>query len=159
MEESSPQKLAPQVVRLWRLNGCFLLFIVFFGYVGGAWLISSQIPLLLLVLLGGLLLILLIAGLLYVPKYQYACWHYIVRDDEIELRHGVWFTKRSVIPIVKIQHVDTVQGPLMRAYGVTALILATSAGMHTIPGILPHVADALRQTILTIAKVDDDDQP
>ncbi len=41
---------------------------------------------------------------------------------------GVWFRRRTIIPLERIQNINVVQGPLMRVYGVKAIQIETAGG-------------------------------
>ena len=52
------------------------------------------------------------------PKVRWMRWRYEVRESEIELQHGIFIVKRTLIPMVRVQHVDTSQGPILRKYNL-----------------------------------------
>jgi membrane protein YdbS with pleckstrin-like domain len=58
--------------------------------------------------------------------------------------------------MVRVQHVDTSQGPIMRAFGLSDVKVSTAAGVHAIPALADHDADALRDRIAVLARVTDD---
>jgi membrane protein YdbS with pleckstrin-like domain len=65
-----------------------------------------------------------VAALLYgvidigiVPKRKWRSWRYAIGDAEIELRHGIWWQTWTLVPMARIQHVDTRRGPLARRSG------------------------------------------
>lgn len=48
------------------------------------------------------------------PKIRWERWRYEVRENEIEVQHGLFVVKRTLIPMVRVQHVDTTQGPILK---------------------------------------------
>jgi len=52
----------------------------------------------------------------FVPRWKWERWWHMIRDQEIELEHGVWIRKRTLIPLRCVQHVDVKQDPLARKY-------------------------------------------
>lgn len=72
---------------------------------------------------------------LIVPRLRYNRWSYTFNEQEVELHHGIWLRKRTIIPMVRVQHVDMKQGPLLRHYGLASITLATAAGSHQIPAL------------------------
>lgn len=107
-------------------------------------------------LLGSILLFAFLFIYLF-PKIRWNRWRYEVREAEIELQHGLFIVKRTLIPMVRVQHVDTTQGPLLRKYGLAVLTISTAATVHAIPAIPTEEADTLRRQISELARVAEDD--
>ena len=87
------------------------------------------------------------------PVLEYRYYRYAVRDNDLIVQQGVLFRKWSTIPLHRIQHVDTRQGPLERMIGIASLQLYTAAGMHadgSIPGLDTEEAENLRDTLSQI---------
>ncbi|MFB6367091.1 PH domain-containing protein [Paenibacillus elgii] len=99
----------------------------------------------------------IVLTVLVMPELRWKRWRYEVREDEIMLQQGVMFVKRTLIPMVRIQHVDTNQGPLLRAYGLSGITFSTAAGSHEIPALNNETAEALRVRIAELAKVSHED--
>lgn len=91
------------------------------------------------------------------PVIRWKRWRYEVREQEIELQRGVFFVKRTLVPMVRVQHVDTVQGPLLRKYGLATITISTAATVHEIPALDMYEADELRNSISALARVAEDD--
>lgn len=90
------------------------------------------------------------------PEVRYRRWRWEVRDEEVRLREGLIVVTQTVIPMVRVQHVDTAQGPIMRTLGLTDVHVWTAAGKHTIPALSNEHATQLRDRIATLARVTDD---
>lgn len=84
-------------------------------------------------------------------------WRYEVRASEIELQHGLFIVKHTLIPMVRVQHVDTAQGPILRKYNLAGITVSTAATNHVIPALVTEEADELRNRISALAKVAEDD--
>ena len=84
-------------------------------------------------------------------------WRYEVREQEIELQHGVLFITRTLVPMVRVQHVDTQQGPLLRKYQLATVTISTAATVHEIPALPIEEAEELRVYISQLARVADED--
>ena len=95
--------------------------------------------------------------ILLLPKLRWKRWRYEVRDQEIELQRGVFIIKRTLIPMVRVQHVDTQQGPLLRKYQLSTVIISTAATVHEIPALVMVEAEELRNSISRLARVADED--
>ncbi len=91
------------------------------------------------------------------PKLRWNRWRYEVREQEIELQHGVIITRRTLIPMIRVQHVDTEQGPLLRRYGLAAIQVSTAATIHEIPAVEMEEAEEMRKMISALARVATED--
>ncbi|MGG0642333.1 PH domain-containing protein [Sporosarcina gallistercoris] len=91
------------------------------------------------------------------PKIRWSRWRYEVRETEIELQHGIFIVTRTLIPMVRVQHVDTSQGPILKKYDLSAISISSAATVHSIPAIATEEADELRNRISALAKVAEDD--
>jgi membrane protein YdbS with pleckstrin-like domain len=91
-----------------------------------------------------------------VPSIRWHRWRYAVNEREIDLQHGVVILTRTLVPMARVQHVDTRQGPILRHYGLATVVIATAAGAQEIPALAVDVADALRGRIADLAGVADD---
>lgn len=91
------------------------------------------------------------------PKLKWRRWRYEVRETEIELQHGVIFTKRTLVPMIRVQHVDTNQGPILKKYNLATVEISTAATVHKIPALDLNEAEELRYYIGKLTKVADED--
>jgi len=91
------------------------------------------------------------------PKIRWERWRYEVRENEIEVQHGLFVVKRTLIPMVRVQHVDTTQGPILKRYSLGNISISTAATVHTIPALVMDEADGLRARISELARVAEDD--
>jgi len=85
------------------------------------------------------------------PSLEHEYYRFEIREHDILVQHGVLFRKWSSIPLHRIQHVDTHQGPLERIIGLVTLRIYTAAGNHfdgAIPGLRPDRATELQQKII-----------
>jgi membrane protein YdbS with pleckstrin-like domain len=90
------------------------------------------------------------------PVLRYRTWRYAIREEEIDLLHGSFRRTRTIVPMIRVQHVDTSQGVLGRMLDITTLTVHTAAGSHGIPGLDIGDADRLRTEIAMRARVPDD---
>jgi membrane protein YdbS with pleckstrin-like domain len=98
-----------------------------------------------------------LVSVVFFPKIYWNRWRYEVLEHEIDLQYGVFFVKRTLIPMTRVQHVDTKQGPLLRKYGLATVTISTAATIHEIPALSNDVADDLRDRIAKLARVTDDE--
>ncbi|MFP8487526.1 PH domain-containing protein [Gracilimonas sp. Q87] len=93
----------------------------------------------------------LLIGLLY-PKLRWQRWKYDVSEKEIDLLRGIIIKKRTLVPINRVQHVDTRQGPVYRKFGLSSVTISTAATTHEIPALDDETANELRNTISSLVR-------
>ncbi len=155
--QAPANQLDPKVKTAWRLEALVtlsipLLIAIVFPAVASFTGIPSWIPMLALVVV----LSLVVVSVGIAPNVRYRRWRWEVREEEIRLREGLIIVTQTVIPMVRVQHVDTAQGPIMRALGLTDVHVWTAASKHTIPALTDEHAADLRDRIATLARVTDD---
>ena len=91
------------------------------------------------------------------PKIRLKFWRYEIHQDEIDIQHGILIIKRTLIPMVRVQHVDTEHGPIMRKFGLATLSIYTAGSTHKIPALAFNQAQTLRSQIAHLAQVSDED--
>jgi membrane protein YdbS with pleckstrin-like domain len=96
------------------------------------------------------------ASTLISPNIRYRQWRYEIRESEVDLKFGFITHVRQLVPMARIQHVDTRRGPLQRRFGLASVILYTAAGSIEIPALSVEVATDVRDRIATLANVHDD---
>ena len=84
------------------------------------------------------------------PGRIYRRWGYDIGDEQLRILRGYLWRMDTIVPFNRIQHIDVVQGPLQRMFGLSTLIVHT-AGTHnsivTLPGLTPPDAETMRDTI------------
>ncbi len=96
----------------------------------------------------------LVVAPLVVPRLRWRRWRWDVRPQAIDIRHGTLTIRRTLIPLERVQHVDTRRGVLEQMLGLSTVIVHTAAGSHTIPLLSEWDADALGGRIASLADVD-----
>lgn len=156
---SEPQKrISKKALSVWRISGAFSsgFFMLIATAVTVAtflfeWTLWIMIASVILATLYTFLFVFLI------PSLRWKRWRYELRENEIELQYGVFITVRTLIPMVRVQHVDTVQGPILRKYNLATVAISTAATIHEIPALDMEEAEGLRQSISRLARVADED--
>lgn len=92
---------------------------------------------------------------------RYRIWRYRVREDSLYLERGVFRRVRTVVPHVRIQHVDVSRSPTERVFGLATTVVYTAGSRGAdvaIPGLTPERADDLQTRLkqLAIAAEGDD---
>jgi len=92
-----------------------------------------------------------------VPELRWRRWRWDLTDEGIDIQHGAISVNRTLIPWVRVQHVETQRGIFEQAFGLSTVIVHNAAGSHTIPLLAQADAEELRERIAARAKTDDDE--
>jgi uncharacterized protein len=151
------ERLDPRARTVWRINAALWAVLLLGALGASAWLLERWgVPRPFLVLAWTVAAALAALGVTVAPGVLYGHWRYELRADEIDLQHGLSTITRTLIPMPRIQHVDTQRGPIQRSLGLASVVLYTAAGASTIPGLASETADGLRDRIAALAGVRDD---
>jgi len=85
-----------------------------------------------------------------VPHRRYRRLRYRLTDRMLHSLHGWMFHTDTMVPFVRVQHIDVVRGPLDKLFGTASLVVHT-AGTHnsivTVAGLAPGRAAEIRDVI------------
>ena len=152
------EKIDDDALRVWRTAG-WISAAAYAAVVGAVlWLtLRFHWPAWIVILLAIVAASAAIIEIAVVPNVRMARFRYAIRDDEIDLLHGLVVRKRTLIPMVKVQHVDTKQGPILRRYGLFTVTFSTAAGKHEIPALGAARAEEVQSRIAKLARITDDE--
>ncbi|MBO1513621.1 PH domain-containing protein [Metabacillus bambusae] len=151
-------QISLKALTVWRLGAIIsavvcLLVVISVG-VGAYFL---ELPYWITIIVALIWLLYSLIAIFVVPKIRHRVWRYEVHEHEIDLQYGLFIIKRVLVPMVRVQHVDTHQGPLLRKYELASIEISTAATKHEIPALDIKEADLLRDHISRLARVTDDD--
>ena len=85
-----------------------------------------------------------------VPERRYRRLRYALHPKLLQVVRGWLFHIDTIVPLIRVQHIDVTRGPLDKAFGTATLVVHT-AGTHnsivTLPGLAPERASAIRDEI------------
>ncbi len=160
MRSSPKSKLSNSAIQAWRISTTIAmvililipLFVWLFSIIDGAafspWLMLSITVM--LVIIAGLCIF-------FIPEIRWRRWSYDVDRHEIDLQSGIFIITRTLVPIKRVQHVDTRQGPILRSYGLADVTISTAATTHRIPALDESTADEVRDQISKFARLAKED--
>ena len=158
MKAEPAERLDPRAKTLWRITGALgaLPLLAVGASVSWSLLRGVGVPSLLgiLPLLAALALSVALAGV--VPDLRWRRWRYEIREDEVDLQRGILWVSRTLVPLARIQHVDTQSGPLQRRFGLATVIFYTAAGANQIPELSAPVAAEVRDRIAELTREQDE---
>ena len=143
---------------VWRLYGVFkTLFIVLLVAVCIFLTVFFDWPIFMEYIAVAIGIITAVTSIWLFPKIRWEHWRYEVREHEIEIQSGLFIVTTTLIPMVRVQHVDTSQGPILKKYDLANISISTAATTHIIPMLITSDADNLRARISELARVAEDD--
>ena len=111
--------------------------------------------------LAALLWVAITAGLIWLavvwPVRSYEATSYEVDSAGIEINRGVYWRAVIAVPRSRVQHIDVLQGPLRRRFGLASLVMFTAGTQHSsvrLDNLEHQVAIALRDRLLPQASDD-----
>jgi len=152
------ERLDLRAITLWRITGLLNLLPLLVGAglagwaltrFGGVSLFVALLPVLAVLVLG-----IVVVGV--APVLRWRRWRYEIRPDEIDLQRGILWVGRTLVPLARIQHVDTRQGPLQRRFGLSTVVFYTAAGPNQIPELSALVAAEVRDRIAVLTGEQDE---
>ena len=158
MRDLPANQLNPRIKNVWRISDAIWIVIVFLCCFAPFAIIAAVEPteewagvVALIVAVGFAALFVLCVGVL--PPIRYARWRYELTPDYLDIARGIFWRKRFIIPFIRVQNTDTRQGPVLRAFRLSSVTVATAAGEHEIPGLGNEEADLLRDRAAELARL------
>lgn len=98
-----------------------------------------------------------VAAIVFFPAKTYRRLKYRLTDRLLQVTRGWTFHTDTVVPLVRVQHLDVVRGPIDKMFGIATLVVHT-AGTHnsivTVPGLAPERAAEMRDIIREHVRTD-----
>lgn len=85
---------------------------------------------------------------------RYRIWRFEIREDELYLERGVITRVKTVVPYVRIQHVDSRRGPIERLLRLASTVVYTAGSRGAdvlVPGLRPERSEELQQELKRLA--------
>lgn len=89
--------------------------------------------------------------------YRYKYYRYEITSDALSFQKGYVFRSITHVPITRIQHIETEQGPFLRKENLIEIVIHTAATSHHIACLSVKDAMALREQIIQLIKVAKED--
>ncbi|MDQ3856151.1 MAG: PH domain-containing protein [Chloroflexota bacterium] len=149
------QRLDPRAKTLWRISGVVEAAFTVPVAAGVVFVLQAvtRLPTLVTLLPLALVLLTAIIAIFIAPSVRWRRWRYEIRDTEVDLQRGVIYITRTLVPLARVQHVDTQQGPFERWLGLATVVFFTAGGSHKIPALDSGAAREVAGRIGDLAKV------
>lgn len=151
------EKLPSEIKFIWRLSA-YLDFLFLLLVTVGTFIWKVLAPAGMKQPLTWISIILLIISIitllteLALVSYHWNFWTYLIDERHVELHHGFFFRKQTIIPIARVQNVTLKQGPILRLKDLQKIEIVTAAGSSKIDGLLSSQADTLKELIMKLAQ-------
>ncbi len=158
MKAEPANRLDPRARSLWRLTGALQAAPILAGGAFGTYVLYrwAEAPsyFVALPVLGALALAVLFVVVL--PPVLWRRWRYEIRPLEVDLQRGLIRVTRTLVPMARVQHVDTKRGPLQRRLGLSTVVFYTAAGPNEIPQLAQNTAAEVRDRIAELTRAADE---
>ena len=98
-----------------------------------------------------------LSGIMVAPERIYRRLGYAIDGRLLRTVRGWLFHTDTVVPFVRVQHIDVTRGPFDKMFG-TAMLVVHTAGTHnsivTLPGLSPERAAEIREAIRSEIRAD-----
>ena len=98
-----------------------------------------------------------LSGITVAPERIYRRLGYAIDGRLLRTVRGWLFHPATIVPFVRVQHIDVTQGPFDKMFGTATLVVHT-AGTHnsivTLPGLSPQRAAEIREAIRAEIRAD-----
>ncbi|MEV0651069.1 PH domain-containing protein [Phytomonospora sp. NPDC050363] len=97
-----------------------------------------------------------LAYLIAMPRLRYRVHAWELGEDALYAASGWWWRKHRITPLSRVQTVDTVQGPIQRAFGLASVTMTTAstAAQVTVAGLSRADAEQLAARIGESARLE-----
>ncbi|WP_169713620.1 PH domain-containing protein [Paludifilum halophilum] len=149
MQQPPQHRIDPLAIRVWRISG-ILTTIFLYSITGGVTIAVHTFGWTDWITAAGLIIATLSAVplIFLAPQLRWRYYRYEISEKEVYIQSGFFSIKRTLIPMVRVQHVNTSQGPVLRRYRLAELEIHTAGGgSFSIPALKMNDADELRDRI------------
>lgn len=155
MKEMPANQLDPRVKAVWRINDAIWITVIGLcaGFCVALLMLVPGVWLWPLIVFGIAMVVAYVVWLVVLPPIRYVRWRYEVSDDYLDIAKGIVWRKRYTIPFIRVQNTDTRQGPILRAFELASVTVATAAKEHVIPGLEFQTAEQLRDRAAELARI------
>ena len=104
-----------------------------------------------------ILILITLVTVVVIPNRTYRRLRYRLTDRLLQVMRGWLVHSDTVVPLVRVQHLDVVRGPLEKMFGTSTLVVHTAGTLNstvTVPGLAPERAAEIRDVIREHVRTD-----
>lgn len=88
-----------------------------------------------------------LAWAVFAPIVRFRRYRYKLAEDRIEIQEGIFYIRRTMVPIDRIHQIDIVRGPLDSRFGLAKVTVTTAGGTATMRFLELEKAEDICQTL------------
>jgi len=158
MRQPPINRIATDAIKAWKITAALYVTVLWLLTIAGVVLFFVfDLPLWYIILAIIICLLSTYIIVFLIPKLRWRRWRYELFEQEIYIQHGILIMSRTLVPMIRVQHVDTQQGPILKKFQLASVTISTAATTHEIPALSDKDASDLRDRISALARVDEDD--
>lgn len=157
------KKISKKAINVWRVTdfiqnliGLIIIGGLIFSFHYFNWVHWVGI---ILYMLLGLVVIIMIYELTIRPVLLQKTWRYDIDENYIQLKYGFINKYSLIIPMSRVEYVNTNQGPILRHYDLSVLTIGTITSANAIPAIPVAEAQEIRELIIHLAELESNESP
>lgn len=137
---------APAYWRVSALIGAVFWLLVAAGSTATAFLMPDRWWTGLLIAAAVVVVLAVLLGLAVIPALRYRVHRWEVTDTAVHVRHGWLPVVDEIVPLSRVQTVDSMQGPLMRRFGLRTVKVSTASAAGTV--LISCLDDAVARDVI-----------
>lgn len=151
-------RLDPRMLKVWRQGSLVAIAVTLaIAAIAVALALHFSWPLPIVCGIAAAVLLIELIDLAISPRIQYETWRYDVTSTDVDLYTGIFVKKRIIVPLVRVQHVESKQGPIMKPNGLASVLVSTAGESFEIPGLAEAEAAELRDRVAELARLAKED--
>ncbi len=96
--------------------------------------------------------IIILLDIFLFPIIRYNRYKYLITDDKIEVKKGLFLITRTIIQIKRVQKIEISDGPIDRKFSLASVNIYTAAGVADIKFLNKNEAEKITEEINNILK-------
>ena len=81
------------------------------------------------------------------PVVRFRRYKYLLADDRIEIVEGIFYIRRTIVPIDRIHQIDITRGPIDNRFGVAKVTVTTAGAKVTMRFLELEKAEEISETL------------
>ena len=136
------------IIKVWRIrDGIKLAVAIFIAILG--MILGNLFEVMELKIAGfviaGLITLYAVLNIAVFSQIRYRRWAYSISEDRVIIQNGLFFISKTVVPIVRIQHISVENGPVMNKYDLKNVAIHLASGEFSIIGLKTEIAEELSE--------------
>ncbi len=104
------------------------------------------------IIISGIISLLVLLDIFLFPVIRYNRYKYLITNERIEVKKGLFLITRSIIQIKRVQKIEISDGPIDRKFNLANVNIFTAAGMVDIKFLNKEEAESITEEINNLLK-------